>query len=108
MLEKSAVTSLSASAVAGGDIELSWTASSPETDVANYNMYRATSSGGQNYSSYTYQVSVGTTTYTDTSTTDGTTYYYVVRAEDIAGNTDTNTDEDSATAGITTGPSFSS
>ncbi|KKK87201.1 hypothetical protein LCGC14_2755610, partial [marine sediment metagenome] len=101
-------TNLTATALAGGSIQLSWTASSPETDVAYYNIYRSTTSGGQNYSSYTYQVSVGTTTYTNTSTTDGTTYYYVVRAEDIAGNTDTNTNEESATAGITTGPSFSS
>ncbi|MQY60012.1 MAG: hypothetical protein GH144_10505, partial [Clostridia bacterium] len=68
-------TNLSATALAGGNIQLSWTASSPETGVAYYNIYRSNSSGGQNYSSYTYQVSVGTTTYTDTSTTDGTTYY---------------------------------
>ena len=104
----SAPTGLTATAVAGGSIQLSWTASSPETDVAYYNIYRSNTSGGQNYSAYTYQVSVGTTTYTDTSTTDSTTYYYVVRAEDIAGNTDSNTTEAFATAGITTGPSFSS
>ncbi len=99
---------LTATAVVGGNIQLAWTLSSPEGDVAYYNIYRSTTSGGQNYSSYTYQVSVGTTTYTNTSTTDGTTYYYVVRAEDIAGNTDSNTSEVFATAGITTGPSFSS
>ncbi len=101
-------TGLTATAVAGGDIQLSWTASSPETDVAYYDIYRSTTSSGQNYSSATYQVPVGTTTYTNTSTTDSTTYYYVVRAEDSAGNTDSNTNEKSATAGITTGPSFSS
>ncbi|GAJ19830.1 unnamed protein product, partial [marine sediment metagenome] len=64
-----------------------------------YNIYQATSSGGQNYTSFTYQVASGTTTYTDTGTTSGTTYYYVVRAQDVAGNTDTNTTEASATAG---------
>ncbi|TKJ43808.1 hypothetical protein CEE35_08325, partial [Candidatus Aerophobetes bacterium Ae_b3b] len=101
-------TNLVATAIAAGSIQLSWTASSPETDVANYNIYRATSSGGQSYSAYTYQVASGTTTYTDTSTTSGTTYYYVVRAQDVAGNTDTNTTQASATAGITAGPSFSS
>ncbi len=101
-------TGLTATALAGGNIQLSWTASSPETGIAYYNIYRSNTSGGQNYSSHTYQVSVGTTTYTDTGTIDSTTYYYVVRAEDIAGNTDTNTNEASATAGITTGPSFSS
>jgi len=97
-------TGLTATAVTGGSIQLSWTASSPETDVAYYNIYRSTSSGGQNYSSYTYRVSVGTTTYTDTSASDGATYYYVVRAEDIAGNTDSNTTEDSATADATAPP----
>jgi len=101
-------TNLTATALAGGGIKLTWTASSPETDVANYNIYRATSSGGQNYTSFTYQVASGTTTYTDSATTSGTTYYYVVRAQDVAGNTDTNTEEASATAGITAGPSFSS
>jgi len=64
----SAPTNLAATAVAGGDIQLSWTAS-PEADVAYYNIYKATSSGGQNYPSPTYQVAAGTTTYTDTATT---------------------------------------
>jgi len=100
-------TNLTATAIAGGSIQLSWTASSPETNVAQYNIYRATSSGGQDYSSPTYTVSVGTTTYTDTSTTDGQTYYYVVRAQDSIGNIETNTNEVSATASAT-GPSFSS
>jgi len=100
-------TNLTAMAIAGGSIQLTWTASSPETDVAQYNIYRATASGGEDYSYPTYTVSVGTTTYTDTSTTDGVTYYYVVRAQDNVGNIETNTNEVSATAS-TTGPSFSS
>ncbi len=103
----SAPTSLTATALSGGSISLTWTASS-SGGVDQYNIYRATTSGGHNYSSPTYTVSSGTTTYTDTSTTDGVTYYYVVRAQDSVGNVDTNTNEVSATAGITTGPSFSS
>ncbi len=103
----SAPTNLSAVALSGGGIKLTWTASS-SGDVAQYNIYMATSSGDQNYSNPTYTVSSGTTTYTDTATTNGTTYYYVVRAQDVAGNIETNTTEVSATAGITTGPSFSS
>jgi hypothetical protein len=47
---------------------------------------------------------VGTTTYSDTSTTDGVTYYYVLRAQDAAGNIETNTNEVSATASVA-GPS---
>ncbi|MCK4926088.1 fibronectin type III domain-containing protein, partial [Candidatus Aerophobetes bacterium] len=99
-----APTSLSATAISGGSIQLTWTASSPETDVAQYNIYRATTSGGQSYTSPTYTVSVGTTSYTDTTVTDGVTYYYVVRARDAAGNIETNTNEVSATATVS-GPS---
>ncbi|MQY70033.1 MAG: hypothetical protein GH145_04130, partial [Firmicutes bacterium] len=102
-----APTNLSAMAIAGGSIKLTWTASSPETDVSQYNIYRATSSGAQNYSSPTYTVSSGTATYTDTSTIDGVTYYYVVRAQDAVSNIETNTNEASAIASAT-GPSFSS
>ncbi|GAI00461.1 unnamed protein product, partial [marine sediment metagenome] len=101
-----APTSLSATALAGGSIKLTWTASSPQTDVSQYNIYRGTTSGGQDYSSTTYTVSAGITTYTDASTTDGQTYYYVVRAQDAAGNIETNTNEVSATAS-TTGPPLS-
>jgi hypothetical protein len=101
-------TNLLATALAAGSIQLTWTLSSSEADVSRYNIYRALTSGGQNFSNPLDYVSKGTATYTDTSTTSGTTYYYVVRAQDAAGNTDTNTNEASATAGITTGPSFSS
>ncbi|MBA7579459.1 hypothetical protein ES708_21330 [subsurface metagenome] len=52
-----APTNLSATAIAGGSIKLTWTASSPETDVSQYNIYRATTSGGQDYSSPIYTVS---------------------------------------------------
>ncbi len=97
-------TNLTATAIAGDGIKLTWTASSPEADVAQYNIYRATTSGGENYSSPTYTVSAGITTYTDTSTTDGVTYYYVVRAQDAAGNIETNTNEVWATLGVV-GPS---
>ena len=101
-------TNLVATALAGGGIQLSWTLPSSEADVSRYNIYRALTSGGQDFSNPLDYVSKGTATYTDASTTSGTTYYYVVRAQDVAGNTDTNTTEASATAGITTGPSFSS
>jgi len=101
-----APTGLSATALVGGSIKLTWTASSPETNVSQYNIYRATTSGGQDYSSPTYTVSAGITTYTDTATTDGVTYYYVVRAQDAVGNIETNTNEVSATAS-TTGPPLS-
>lgn len=92
-------SNLQAAPITGDGIELTWTASSPETDVSQYNIYRATSSGGQNYTSPTYTVSVGITSYTDSTATLGETYYYVVRAQDAVGNTDSNTNEAWATAG---------
>ena len=95
-----APTNLTAVPIAEGSIRLSWTASSPETDVFQYNIYRATSSGAQDFSSPTYTVSVGITSYTDSSATSGQAYYYVVRAQDAAGNTDSNTNEAWATAGF--------
>ncbi len=95
-----APTNLTAVSITEGSIRLSWTASSPETNVAQYNIYRATTSGSQDFSSPTYTVSVGITSYTDSSATAGQAYYYVVRAQDAAGNTDSNTNEAWATAGF--------
>jgi len=98
-------TNLAATAIVGGSIRLSWTASSPEANVSQYNIYRATTSGEQNYASPLANVSAGTTTYTDGATTDGVTYYYVVRAQDAVGNIETNTNEAIATADATPPPS---
>lgn len=136
-----APTNLTATALAGGSIQLGWTLSSPEgnvasyrvfraivskeqdyasplatvpagtstytdgattpeTDVSQYNIYRATSSGAQDFSSPTHTVSVGISSYTDSAATQGQTYYYVVRAQDAAGNADSNTNEAWATAGF--------
>jgi hypothetical protein len=55
-------------------VVLSWTAST-SSNISSYNVYRGTTSGGP----YTEIGSVPepTTTYTDTSVTDGQTYYYV-------------------------------
>ena len=69
-----APTNLTAAPIAEGSIRLSWTACSPETNVAQYNIYRATSSGAQDFSSPTYTVSVGITSYTDNSATPGQVY----------------------------------
>ena len=93
-------SNLAAAPITEDGIQLTWTASSPETDVSQYNIYRATSSGAQDYSSPTYTVSVGISSYKDSAATQGQTYYYVVRAQDAAGNTDSNTNEVGATAGF--------
>jgi hypothetical protein len=63
---------------ASASVSLSWTASSGAT---SYAVKRATTSGGP----YSQIATPGATTYSDSSVTDGTTYYYVVSAVDSAG-----------------------
>jgi hypothetical protein len=65
---------------ATASVTLSWnTMTSTAGTVATYNIYRSTSSGGQNYSSpLASGITTAARTYTDTSVTGGTTYYYTV------------------------------
>lgn len=76
-----------------GDAQVtnSWTSI---TEAANYKLYRAITSGGP----YT-QIATGVagTTYTDSTATNGTTYYYVVIAVDPSGNESVYSNEASAT-----------
>lgn len=58
--------------------ELSWTAS---PGAASYNIKRATTNGGP----YTIVANVSVANYTDLSLTNGTSYYYVVSALNLAG-----------------------
>ncbi|HET8759978.1 MAG TPA: fibronectin type III domain-containing protein, partial [Nitrospiria bacterium] len=78
-----APTGLSASDVAGdngGAIALTWTPSSSGTVTAQ-RVYRSLTSGGP-YTQITSFANNTTSTYTDTGLTNGTTYYYVLRAFD--------------------------
>ena len=59
-------------------VALSWSAS---TGATSYHVKRATTSGGP----YTQVAAPTSTSYTDSSLTNGTTYYYVVSALDSAG-----------------------
>jgi hypothetical protein len=79
-------------------VELYWSAAADDTTPASdivYNIYRSTSSGftpGTPIDSVT-----AVLTYIDSGLDENTTYYYIVRAQDLAGNEDTNTVERSAT-----------
>ena len=76
-----------------GSVGLDW-ADNTEPDLASYNVKRSTTAGGP----YT-QIASGLTTsaYTDSTVTNGTTYYYVVTAVDTASNESANSNEASAT-----------
>src|SRR5450755_2610133 len=66
-------------AVAGNQqVSLSWTAA---TGASSYHVKRATASGGP----YTQVGSATATSYSDTSVTNGTTYFYVVSAVNTSG-----------------------
>jgi len=77
-------------------MDLSW---APATDNVTpqgsikYLIYQATSPAGEVYTAPTYSTTPGATSYTVTGLTTGTTYYFVVRAQDGAGNIDSNTME---------------
>lgn len=63
---------------------LSWTVPNPGgAPISSWVINRGTSSGGE--TSYATAVA-GATSYTDTSVTDGTTYYYTVQAVNAGGN----------------------
>ncbi len=88
-----APSGLSSTATSSTQINLSWTASS--TAGVAYNVYRSTTAGFTPASSNRIG-SVSSTTYSDTALTANTTYYYLVRASNSAGESGS-TNQTSAT-----------
>ncbi len=74
----------------GGSLSFSWV-NPINTDFAGIKIYRSTVSGtiGELVAS----VTDGSTSYTDTGLTNGTTYYYILHAVDEVGNESYNTDQ---------------
>lgn len=90
----SLVTSLSLTTM-----ELSWSPAVDDVTPASsivFLVYQATASGGEDFLHPTYQTAPGATSYQVTGLTAGTTYFFVVRARDEAGNIDSNLVERSA------------
>ncbi len=73
--------------------QLTWDAATddvtPSTKIV-YDVYQATKSGGEDFSSPTYTVRHGATTFATPPLPSDTTFYFVVRARDRAGNRDSN------------------
>jgi hypothetical protein len=89
-----------------GRATLSWQASADNVGVARYDVYRSTTSGFIPSTANRIAQPTGTS-YTDTAVTAGN-FYYVVKAEDAAGNLSPASNEASATVtGDTTPPTVS-
>ena len=75
---------------------LSWTAATDNVTPSRrivYEVYQATVRGGQNLSFRTYRTRPGVTSFNTPQLTVNETFYFVVRARDLAGNRDSNTVE---------------
>ena len=82
-------------------VSLDW-ANNAETDLAGYDVYRATVSGGP-YTKLN-ATPLADSAYTDTGLSNGTTYYYVVRAVDTSANPSAASSEASATPAAASDP----
>jgi hypothetical protein len=93
-------------------VTLSWSAATDDvTPAANivYLVYLSAAAGTENFSASTYTTPPGATSFVVPNLGKATTFYFVVRAEDEAGNVDANTVEITATTlnvSDTTPPTF--
>lgn len=75
---------------------LSWEAATddhtPSSEIV-YNVYRASTAGGEDFSRPTYKTAPGVTSFDTPRLPEDRTFYFVVRARDKAGNEDSNTIE---------------
>jgi len=100
---------VSVTVLSSTSLQLSWDLATDNTTAQAgivYLIYQATSPSGEIYSTPTYTTTAGTTSFTVTGLTPGTTYYFVARAQDEAGNIDSNTIERASTTPDTIPPAF--
>ncbi|MCD1260531.1 glycoside hydrolase family 9 protein [Paenibacillus athensensis] len=79
-----------------GSVALSWPAS---TNATSYTVYRSTTNGS-GYTALSAGTGISATSFTDTTVTNGVTYYYVVKATNSAGSSG-NSPQASATPNAT-------
>jgi hypothetical protein len=89
-------TGLAATVEANGHIRLDWNDNS-EIDLASYNVYRSTTAATFGTTPI---ASPATSSYTDPTVANGTTYYYVVTAVDNEGYESTRSNQVSATPAV--------
>ena len=93
-----------ASATASGNSgTLAWNAANDNVSTAAqliYLIYQSTAAGGENYAAPSYTTAAGATSYTVTGLNLNTACYFVVRAQDAAGNTTTTLERSAMTAGV--------
>jgi hypothetical protein len=82
-----------------GSVSLDWD-DNAEVSLAGYNLYRAFFSGSSYIKIHTTPLT--SSNYTDTTVNNGTTYYYIVKATDNAGNESESSIEVSATPTVNT------
>ena len=85
-------TGLTATVISSTQINIDWN-NNPESDLANYRVYRSTSTTG----TYTLISQPTSSSYSDTGLNPGTTYYYRLSAVDTSGNQSPQTSYVSAT-----------
>ena len=81
-------------------VALAWSAATDDVSPANqisYLIYESTTSGGQSFAAPNLVTLSGATTLVTNGLAGGTTYYFVVRARDQAGNVDLNANQVTAT-----------
>jgi hypothetical protein len=89
-----APSGLAASAASSSQINLNWD-DNPEADLASYDVYRASVTGGP-YIKINL-ATVPASSFTNSLLTPGTSYFYVTRALDTAGNVSADSSESDAT-----------
>ncbi|KKP88390.1 MAG: Fibronectin type III domain protein [Berkelbacteria bacterium GW2011_GWA2_35_9] len=87
----------------GGKVKVSWT-NPTDSDLASIKVYRSTTEGTVGSAIKTI-TSTTTTSYEDSGLTDGTKYYYVVKALDSSNNESSNTTQVNATPSTASLPS---
>ncbi|NVN91267.1 MAG: Ig-like domain-containing protein [Desulfuromonadales bacterium] len=100
------LTSTTLNPSAFGRIDLAWSLASDDRTATNsivYLIYMASTPGGEVFTTPNFTTAPGITSFSVTGLTSGT-YYFTVRAQDGAGNRDTNTIERSATVPDITPP----